>query len=370
VVDSSYSGSSLAGRTFERILIVKPSSLGDIVHALPVLHGLRARYPKAAIDWLVASPFAPLLEGHPKLDRLILFDRKRFSRIGRSLKIAVEFQRFVRGLRASRYDLVIDLQGLFRTGFLSRASGARVRIGFRNAREGAWAFYTHRIRFDDLDTHAVDRNYAVAKLLDFDDLPVDFAFAIPNSLRLEASGMLSSMGMLEGRRMVAVVPGARWDTKVWAPERFAETIDAVQLSDRVRCVLIGGRDEVDLCDRITRSCRSQPVNLAGRTSVPQLAAVVGLADVVLCHDSAAMHLAVALGRPLVCLIGPTNPSRTGPYRRPGDVVRLDIPCAPCYLRKRSQCPHDHRCMKDLGADLVISAVERRLGQFAVASTSA
>ena len=166
---SIYTGSELSGRSFDRMLLVKPSSLGDIVHALPVLHGLRTRYPRARIDWLAAPPFAPLLTGHPDLNDVVLFDRMRYGRMGTSPRAAKEFLDFVHGLRQRQYGLVIDLQGLFRTGFLSMASGAGVRIGFRNAREGAWLFYTHRIRVDDPDAHAVDRNYSVAKLLGFDN---------------------------------------------------------------------------------------------------------------------------------------------------------------------------------------------------------
>ncbi|MHC4696972.1 MAG: glycosyltransferase family 9 protein, partial [Planctomycetota bacterium] len=158
------------------------------------------------------------------------------------------------------------------------------------------------------------------------------------------------------------------ETKVWPPERFAETIDALHSRSDVRCVLLGGPDDVSLCERIARACRSEPISLAGRTDVRQLAAVVGLADVVLCHDSAAMHLAVALRRPLVCLIGPTNPRRTGPYGRPGDVVSLELDCAPCYLRRLSQCPHNHRCMRELGSDKVVSALERLATRMSLAET--
>ena len=358
----SRSGADLSRRSFERILIVKPSSLGDIVHALPVLHGLRTRYPGAKIDWLVASAFAHLLEGHGELDGVVLFDRKRYGRIGRSLRVTREFVRFLRNLRARRYDLVVDLQGLFRTGFLAWASDAPVRIGFRDAREGARIFYTHHVRIpsNNPDRHAVDRNYDVAKLLGFEDVAIRFNLSLTESVRTEARSLLRRSGLAERERVVAVVPGARWETKVWIPERFAETIDELQAETGVRCLLLGGSDEVDLCDRIVNACRTEPVNLAGRTTVRHLAAVIGLADTVLCHDSAAMHLAVALDRPLVCLVGPTNPRRTGPYGRLGDVVRLNLACSPCYLRRLSQCQHDHRCMVGLDTTTVVAAVRRAL----------
>lgn len=365
--DASQRVQDLRQRQFDRILLIKPSSLGDVVHALPVLHGLRSRYPDAQIDWLISSPLAPLLDGHPELDELIGFDRKAYGRMLVSPSAASAFVRFVSGLRRRRYDLTIDLQGLFRTGFLSWASGASVRIGFRSAREGASNFYTDRIPSADPDSHAVDRNYSISQWLGFEAVPVALGLNIQDSARAEAAALLQHAGIVEGRPVVLVAPGARWNTKVWLPERFSATIDEIQENDQAQCVLVGGGDERDLCDRIRSSCRYQPKNLAGKTSLSVLPAVVERADMVLCQDSAVMHLAVALERPLVCLIGPTNPNRTGPYRRMKDVVRRELDCAPCYLRKLTQCRHDHRCMTELSVDEVLKATRSAMEESAVVS---
>jgi heptosyltransferase-1 len=350
----------LSARSFERILLVKPSSLGDVVHALPVLHGLRARYPDARIDWLVAPPFASLIEHHSDLSGTVLFDRGRFGRIGRSAKVTGEFRAFLRELRAARYDLVLDLQGLFRTGFMTWATRSPVRIGFREAREGAWVFYNRYIpRLED-DAHAVDRNYRVATVLGFADVPVSFDLALTSRTRREAAELLGGADSRRDGPLIAMAPGARWETKVWPADRFAAVSDRLNTAVKARCVLLGSPDEAALCARIAELCASAPINLAGRTALPQMAAILAHSDSVLCHDSAAMHVAVALNRPLVCLTGPTNPRRTGPYRRLEDVVRLDLDCSPCYLRRLAQCPHAHRCMKDLSVDAVAKAVERSL----------
>lgn len=359
---SALSESNLRRREFQRILLIKPSSLGDVVHALPVLHGLRRRYPNARIDWLISVSLAPLLEGHPDLNELILFDRRRYGPMAYNPMAAADFVRFINRLRASRYELVIDLQGLFRTGFLTRASGAPVRIGLTGAREGASLFYNHRLPSDDPDAHAVDRNYSVARLLGFSEIPIEFHIPLSDDDRGSARWLLRQGGWEYRERLVAVVPGARWETKVWLPQRFAATIDELQTGCDVRCVLLGGPDEMVRCAQIADLCRNTPLNLAGQTSLRTLVAVLAKADAVLCHDSGAMHVAVALDRPVVCLVGPTNPARTGPYRRPDDVVRLDLDCAPCYLRKLSQCRFDHRCMKELAVTPVVSAVRRSLRQ--------
>jgi len=121
-------------------------------------------------------------------------------------------------------------------------------------------------------------------------------------------------------------------------------------------VLLGGGDEVALCETIAAQCRRKPLSLAGRTSLPEFVALIDQANLVVCHDSAAAHLAAALSRPLVCITGPTNPYRTGPYRRLDDAVGLDLDCAPCYLRRLEQCPYDHRCLRELSVDHVQSAI--------------
>lgn len=372
MIDHSFSPSpntELLQRRFQRILIIKPSSLGDVIHALPVLHGLRLRYPKAKIDWLISSTFASLIEGHEDIDELILFDRNRFHRLGIHPGATRDFVELISNLRRRRYDLVIDLQGLFRSGFFSWASGAEVRIGFRDAREAAWMFYNHRMSPSEKEIHAVDRNYQVAKWLGFDDVPVTFKLLVPQEIQDQANHLLRDQGYDHQGPLVVIAPGARWETKIWKMDRFVETIDTLQRDDpSLRCVLVGADSEAEVCRRMADRCRVKPINLAGRTNIKQLTALIGLADVVLCHDSAAMHIAVALNRPLVCLVGPTNPHRTGPYQRMEDVVQVDLSCSPCYFRQLSKCPHDHRCMTDIQTESVVSAVRQSLEKRVAVST--
>ena len=153
--------------------------------------------------------------------------------------------------------------------------------------------------------------------------------------------------------------GSCWETKRWPADRFVETINALHEGD-ARCVLIGGGEDKRLCRQIAADCRSTPIDLSGATSLPQFAAIIELASAVLCHDSAAMHLAVALKRPLICVTGPTHPRRTGPYRRLEDVVSLSLDGSPCYYRLLRQCPYNHRCMAELAAEPVMSALSQAL----------
>ena len=351
---------SLDERNFDRILIIKPSSLGDVIHGLPILRGLRERFPNATIDWMIASGLRPLLEGHPDIDELVSFDRKRYARVGRSFSATWDFIRFLRDLRARRYDLVIDLQGLLRSGFMARVSGAPVRIGPAEVREGAGLFYTHRARFLAGDAHAIDRNLSVGSLLGFDTRKISHRIPIRADERDAMTARLHGDGLTANSIMVVVAPGARWETKRWTPDRFAQLIDFLQEHAGVRCVLLGGPEDNDLCRGIASQCRQPLLNLAGQTSVREFAAAVSLADLVVCHDSSAAHLAVAFDRPLVCITGPTDPKRTGPYRRLPDVVQLELDCSPCFFRRLSQCPHEHRCMRDLNVESVLNACRARI----------
>ena len=357
-------GADLSSREFQRILLVKPSSLGDVIHTLPVLHALRKRYPHARIDWLIGSAFAPILEGNKDVDGLILFDRRRFSRVGVGPGPTRDFLGLIGKLRSGRYDVVIDLQGLFRSGFLAWASGAPVRIGFQQAREAAAIFYTHKIPPVRGEQHAVDRYLSVGQLLGFTPDPVVFPVALDDETRFQARALLREHGLPEHERFVAISPGARWETKVWPENSFSQLLRLLaEQEPSVRCILLGGSEDTPLCDRLAGGAGNGALSLAGRTSIRQMAAMLERASAVVCHDSAPMHLAVALGRPLVCLTGPTNPARTGPYRRMHDCLRVPLECSPCYFRKLSQCPYDHRCMRELSVESVLTRVRSLIGPF-------
>ena len=360
----------LFGREFKRILIIKPSSPGDIIHALPILRGLRRRFPSAHISWLVATPFVNLLDADPALSEIIPFDRRHFARIGRSLRVTLDFWKFVRELRAKQFELVIDLQGLIRSGFMSIFSGAPVRVGFRDSREMAWIFYNRRIPRQPGDMHAADKLHAVAALLGFGDAPRDFRVAITCDDRTASEALLADAGISPDQRFALLVPGTRWETKRWPPERFGRLARMIFDRHGIPSVLVGAAsDRADAGRAVLASSNATDttataINLCGQTTFRQLAAMIDRAAVVVTADSAPMHIAAAHQRPLVALFGPTNPARTGPHGRIGDVVRLPLACSPCYYRRLSQCPHQHKCMNDLSVEAVAKETAKRFADVA------
>ncbi len=335
-------------------MIIKPSSLGDIVHALPVLAALRAAYPSAHIAWLVGASFVSLLKGHPLLDEVIPFDRARYGRMLQSPRAFRDFIGFLARIRARRFDLIVDLQGLFRSGFIAWIAGTRRRIGFADAREFASWFYTRRVRCPRPVQHAVEKNLCVAAALNLPGKP-EFPLGLREDEVHAARELLNRAASRSIDRFNAVLPGARWPSKLWRPDALAELIDRSQANGQPICVLLGAAADRPFADKVAAACRSPVVNLVGHTGLRELVALLALSERVICHDSGPMHIAAALNKPLVAIFGPTAPARTGPYSASARVARLPLECSPCYHRV---CPlGPHACMETLSADQVYLAFE-------------
>ena len=331
-----------------KVLIVKPSAIGDVVHALPVLNLLRRRYPAAHVSWLVTPACAGLLDGHPQLDEVIRFDRRRFGHAWRDPAAALALAAFHRDLYRRRFDLVIDLQGLFRTGWLSFSTGAAARIGTSTDREFGWAFATALAPVGGRDRHAVDRYLSVAEFLGLGTSPVAFVFPTDDADRAAVAPLLPA------GRFAVLVPTTNWPTKQWPAARLAELVGPLRDRFGLASVVAGGAGTAPV---------PGAVDLTGRTTLRQLVAVLERAAVVVAPDTGPMHIAAALGRPLATVFGPTDPARTGPYGRPDSVVRLDIPCAPCLSRR---CVHQ-TCLTALTVEPVLATVAQQLSRAAGAA---
>jgi len=314
----------------ESVLILKPSSLGDVVGALPVLRGLRRSFPGARLAWLVTPQCAPVLDGQAELDEVIVFDRRRYGKIARSPAAAREFLRFCRELRHRRFDWAIDLQGLFRSGFLARATGANVRAGFADARELAGLFYTHRVPVAAV--HTIDRNVELARALGVDARGDDLNLTVTDRGRAFVESLLDARGVQAGRYVVAA-PGTRWANKLY-PVRLWRKVVA-ELAANVPVMVVGADGEKDLCAAVAEGLPNA-MDLGGRTDLPQLAALIASAGALVCCDSAANFIAPAVGTGSVTLMGPTRPERTGPYGPRGRALTAEIPCLGCLRRA---CPH-------------------------------
>jgi heptosyltransferase I len=354
-----------------KILILKPSSLGDVVQALPVLRLLKRHRPDAEIYWWIDSALAPLLEGDPDLAGVIRFERKRWA----APRHWPEMLRSLRWMRAQRFDWVIDLQCLARSGAFAWLANGQLLIGLDEVREGARGFYDIAVRRASFHTHAVDWYLAVLPKLGvpahhhFQWLPErpDIAAAVKRKwpdAGVQASACSPNTlkrGLQPGHpQWIVLQPGARWENKCWPAEYFTELVRRLARQfPEAHFAILGAAADQSLGEIIARAEPQRCLNLCGQTSLPEMVEWLRRCDLMVTNDTGPMHVAAALGKPLAAMFGPTEPRRTGPYGHPESVLRIDLPCSPCF---KSHCTWKQpmECLKAISPAMVFEHVCRQL----------
>lgn len=336
-------GMYIAPSNPRKILIIKPSSFGDVLHGLPVLHALSIRYPEAEIHWVVARGFDGILQNHPLIRKLWIIDKDSWKKPTNVFSTYSELKLLSRGLRSEKFDLVIDLQGLFRSALIGILSGTKERIGFESAREGAKFTYKYRVR-TETELHAVDKNLRLAEMLGCK--AAEPVFPLPPLGDVPA--VVKGMG-----RYAVIAPSAGTLVKRWPAAYFGKLASLLP----VPSVIVGAGGDAMLAEEVASLSNARSVSLAGRTSLTELAAIIRDAEFFVSPDSGPMHLAAALNVPVFAIFGPTSPLRTGPYGRIHTVIRLDLPCSPCFTRK--PCA-DWRCMREVTPEMVLKTIREKL----------
>ena len=302
-----------------RILLVRTSALGDVVHALPVLAAIRRALPKAVVGWVVDEAFAPLLEGHASIDRKIPVPLRRWRRAGASGR-ADELARFVRDLRAFAPDVAVDLMGNHKGALLARVSGARRTIGAARAsrRERSSALWIAE-QVELSAAHAVERGLELLAPLGVSGRPVDFA---PEALACGREHVPPGSYLF-------LHPGAAWANKRYPPAQWGAVAEALARESRVEVRVGAAPGEEGLADAVVAASRGTAV----RHDAPTLAHLAGAirgARLVLAADTGAAHLARAFGVPVVAVHGPTDPAQHGPWGDPSAAVFQLLPCSFCH----------------------------------------
>jgi len=300
------------------VLIIRPSALGDVARTVPALVSLKHAWPDAGIDWLVREGYEPVLAHHPALAETLAFPAGRDAETGKGR--AVRMLDVLSLIRRRRYDLVIDLQGLARSGIMTGLSRAAHRVGFADARELAWLGYNQRI--DAPRTlHAVTRTLKLIAGLGIEPV-TDLSLYVGDEDRAWFANWADDVGVAPGR-FLCIAPTARWQCKCWPATHFAEAAERLlaesDLADRVVVLASPAEREMvkPMLDRLgTRAAMPS-------THVGQLMAVLAKARLLLCNDSAPLHLAVGLHTPLVSIFAATDPGLVGPYQRDASVVLPD-----------------------------------------------
>lgn len=329
----------------ERLLIVLLGAIGDVVCGMPLVQRLRAGWAATRIAWAVEPAAAPLLQTHPGVDELIVFRR------GEGAAALIEF---LRAVRASRPDLTLDLQRHFKSGLTSWWSGAPQRVGFhwQNSREGNRLFNTASIEPVRDFTPKLSHFLRFADMLDVPPVPVSFGLAATAPERQAVAPILDRAG----ERFAALYVGSTWASRKWLPAETAELCR--ELAGRgLGVVLVGGRGDVSFAHAVLAAGAGDVVDCVGLTSLREVIAIMERAAVAIGPDSGPMHIATAVGTPVIGLFGPTSPLRSGPWGWHHLVIRGDVPCAPCYLPR---CPIGQLCMQRITPALVMERVEQVL----------
>ena len=329
----------------KNILVVKLSAIGDVIHALPVSYAVKETFPDAHLTWVVEPTAYDILAGNPFIDNIILFEKKRFRTVRGFLE---EFRPFRHELRARKYDAALDLQGLFKSAAIVAQSGAKLRLGTANMREGS-AYVSHSIKGVHASGHIVERYLDVARALGCRVDEVRFPVAVSPAEAASAEELLAAEGVPENRSFAVLAIGANWPNKRWPVKYFAVLADWLYGEKLIPVLVGGGRLDESLVCGIEALTEVPPVNLVGRTSLKELAHIFKRADLVLGGDTGPVHLAAGLGTKTVMLMGPTDANRNGPYGQQENAMEIPRSCKACWKRR---CPKGLDCLAILSVEEV------------------
>jgi lipopolysaccharide heptosyltransferase I len=324
----------------DRFLIIRLSSLGDIIHALPAFGALRHRFPEARISWAVEGSGREILDLVPGIDEIAVIDKKKWLRGAKKVR--------------HRTQTAIDFQGLVKSGLLAWFSRSRRRVGFKrkNCREPlASLFYTDRpALINEGEVHVIAKNLRLLSCLDIEETRLDFPIVIPDDVRASLDSRLREAGHDASRRLLLFNLGAAWETKRWFPEQWAALIEKTRFEDASPLLLWGTETENKLASEVNRMTGVRPVPFL---SVKEALALIQRASLLVSGDSFALQAACALSVPVVGLFGPTNPRRNGPFHPRDKVIYPQVHCSPCYKRTCSTL----ECLHSISVDDVAAAVQ-------------
>jgi ADP-heptose:LPS heptosyltransferase len=328
-----------------RVLIVLLGAIGDVVCGMPLAQRIRAGWPRTRIAWAVEPAAAPMLQTHPAVDEVILFRRREGP------GALVEF---LRAVYDSRPEVALDLQRHFKSGLASWCSRAPRRVGFhwRNSREANWFFNNDTIPPVYDFTPKLTHFQKFCDLLGVPPAPLTFGLAATAPERAQAAQVLEPAG----ERFAAVYVGSTWQSRQWLPAPTAELCRALRAAG-LGVVLVGGPGDRAFADEVLGADAGGVVDTVGRVPLRQVIAIMERAAVAIGPDTGPMHIAAAVGTPVVALFGATSPRRSGPWGWYHLVVQGDAPCMPCYLPR---CPIGRLCMEQVTARMVMQRVEQVL----------
>jgi len=336
------------GAAPRRILIILMGSIGDVVRALPLLGRLRKAFAGAHIAWAVEPKSAPVLEGHPWLDEMILYDRRRAP---------FSFPSFLYRVRAGNFDLVLDLQRHLKSGLTAYVTGAADRIGFSaaNTKEFNHWFSSRQVAPQPNMRLKLLQYQAFGDALGIAPAPIEFGLEPTAEALARARQLIGDAPP----PLLGVILGSSWESRIYFAEETALAIADLHRHEGLTPVFLGSPAERRFADEVRAHLgKMNLIDLVGRTGLKDLPAIFRLCRAAFGPDCGPMHIAAAVGCPVVSLWGATAPERSAPWGFADLALKARIPCHPCYLRR---CPIGRECMHRIQPAEVVTAVEQALG---------
>lgn len=335
------------------ILVVKLSAIGDVIHALPVSYAIKETYPSARLTWVVEPPARELLVDNPYIDEILLFEKKKFKSFGGFRK---NFGPFRERLRQGNFGIALDLQGLGKSAAIAYFSGAPRRLGTCNMREMSYKI-SEPVIGPHANGHIVERYLDVVRAIGCRVGEVRFPLVVSEKDEQIAKELLVKGGVPEASAYAVFAVGANWPNKRWSAQSYA-ALSAWLYDRKIIPVLVGG-GAVDegIAAEIMAQTDIPPVELIGKTSLKQLAAVLRGARFVLGGDTGPVHLAAGLSVPTVMLMGPTDANRNGPYGQPWNAIEVSRACRWCWKRA---CPKGIDCLASISVKTVKDKIAKVL----------
>jgi len=340
----------------KKILIIKPSALGDIVTAMPAACCLAENFPDARIHWFVRPEYSPLLENHPCVHKTIIFDRKKLGKWWYKPAAFAQLVRLIKQLREEKYDIVFDFQGRFRSAIFAWFSACKKRIGMAPTQELTGIFYTQKIKQLPNTVHLVDYFLDMVCAAGAKRTKVQFGLKPQPQAIAEIQKILSE-NQVDKNNYAVFVPGATVETKIWPLENFAALAEKVYKKYQCGIVAVGVESEREIVENLRKITGVPVINLAGKTNIPQLIALLAGAKVVISNDTGPAHIAAALGVPMVLIFGFTNPARVGPYSRPQTIAAIDADKRGNDVESTNPAHN----IKNVSVESVFEIISRQLG---------
>lgn len=347
--------------SWKSFLLIQLGDIGDAVLTLPAVQALRSRYPKTRIAVCVRDKAKDIMLDCPWLDEVFVVSKAPEGKSENPVEKLLRYTRWFSDLRNRHFDVAIELRTGTRGAILAFLSGASYRIGRFAEDGGLWRnrlFHTLVDPADEMSQYAIEHNLNILRPLGIRVDQPELVFPLPNNRIEQAKRILENAGMPENDPFVVFHPFSLWPFKEWTIPEGARLIDSIQEKTSFRVVVTGSADERERAGILTRTCKRAPINLAGRTTIGELSGILKCAGLFIGVDTAALHIAAAVGTPTIGLFGPSSPVSWAPRGPCHEVVSAGLPCMPCR-NKGCDNSGQSRCMLTLSADRVISAFSSR-----------